>query len=185
MKLLTALFCALLLALPALASPGAHGPNGEHLDGPAAVSTSGSAPRVETFTELFELVGHLSGGELSILIDRYDTNEPVLNGKLEVQYQKLKAPATFHSDIGDYAVDDPAMLAALSKPGKHPLLFTFTAGEESDLIEGTLEVPQAAGHDHHDAPYRQRWALTLSVIAALTAIGAVLVRRRASQRSLK
>lgn len=185
MKLFTALFCALLLALPAQASPGAHGPNGEHLDGPAATTTSGSAPRVETFTELFELVGHLSGGELSILIDRYDSNDPVLNGKLEVQYQNLKAAATFHSDIGDYAVDDPAMLAALSKPGKHQLLFTFTAGDESDLIEGTLDVPPVAENDHHDAARWQRWAVALTVIGALAAIGAVLVRRRASQHPLK
>ena len=140
---------ALALALPALAAPGAHGPNGEHLDGAATSSTTGTAPRVETFSELFELVGNLSGGELSILIDRYDTNEPVLNGKLEVQYKDLKAQAKFHNDIGDYAIDDEKFLKALSAPGKHALLFTFVADGESDLLEGTLEVG-AAAHDDHD-----------------------------------
>lgn len=41
---------------PAWASPGAHGPNGEHLDGPAAAAPAGSLPRLETFSEAFELV---------------------------------------------------------------------------------------------------------------------------------
>ena len=184
MKRLIFVFCW-LLSQPALASPGAHGPNGEHLDGPVAAASTGSVPRMETFTELFEVVGHLSGGELSILIDRYDTNEPVLNGKLEVQYKGLKAPARFHADIGDYAVDDPQMLAALSKPGKHALLLTLTAGGESDLIDGTLDVPQVASHGQQDAPSWRKWAATFGAVV-IAAVGAALVaRRRAFQRPLK
>jgi hypothetical protein len=184
MKLLTALFCWLLCALPASASPGAHGPNGEHLDGPVTAAGTGAVPRMETFTELFEVVGHLSGGELSILVDRYDTNEPVLNGKLEVQYKQLKALATFHDDIGDYAVDDPAMLQALSRPGKHPLLLTFTAGEDSDLIEGTLDVPQPAAATHAGGPRWHAWAVGVIAIAFAIAGGAMAARRRAGQKSL-
>jgi hypothetical protein len=180
MKRLTTILILLALALPAQASPGAHGPNGEHLDGPAASSPAGSVPRVETFSELFELVGHLSGGELSILIDRYDTNEPVLNGKLEVQYQGLKAQAKFHSDIGDYAVDDEKMLRALAAPGKHALLFTFVAGGESDLLEGTLEIPAAARTEHGSGA--RWWWLLLIPAVALPAAALVRARRRQQQR---
>lgn len=172
-RLTTALFL-LALALPALASPGAHGPNGEHLEGPAAGATAGSAARVETFSELFELVGHLSGGELSIMIDRYDTNEPVLNGKLEVQYKGMKAQAKFHADIGDYAFDDEKLLKALATPGKHPLLFTFVAGGESDLLEGTLEVPAAAPAAH---PSHRRWWWLL-LVPALGVPALLLARAR-------
>lgn len=177
MKRLTILLCWLALALPAFASPGAHGPNGEHLDGPAATASTGSVPRVETFTEAFELVGHLSGGELSVLIDSYDTNEPVLNGKLEVQYKGMKAQARFHADIGDYAVDDEKFLQALSTPGKHPLLFTFVAGDESDLLEGTLEVPASASHAHAGLP---RWAYWQAAAVPLLLIGGLLLRRKLS-----
>lgn len=193
MKLLSNLICwlslSLSLPLTALASPGAHGPNGEHLDAPAsAAAGAGNIPRVETYTESFELVGQLSGGELSILIDRYETNEPVLNGKLEVQYKNLKAPATFHGDIGDFAVADVKLLAALSKPGKHQLLFTFTAGDESDLIEGTLEVPPTAAHAHDDGPHWPRRALILGAMlaatAAIAATALLLARRRAARTSL-
>ena len=183
MKRLLSALLLLALALPALAAPGAHGPNGEHPDGAATTSTTGTAPRVETFSELFELVGNLSGGELSILIDRYDTNEPVLNGKLEVQYKDLKAQAKFHNDIGDYAIDDEKFLKALSAPGKHALLFTFVADGESDLLEGTLEVGAAAHDDHDDHASRWRWwwLLSVPVLAALAFLVA-RVRRRPSIR---
>lgn len=175
MKKLIFFFTWLAFALPTLASPGAHGPNGEHLDGPATAMSGGSVPRVETFTEMFELVGTLSGGELSVLVDRYDSNEPVLNGKLEVQYKGLKAQAKFHSDIGDYAIDDPKFLQALSTPGKHQLMFTFVAGGESDLLEGVLEVPNITPHDSSWLP---SWAIWPLVAAPLLLVAGLIARRR-------
>jgi len=177
MKRLTILLCWLALAMPASAVPGAHGPNGEHLDGSGAVAGTGSVPRIDTFTETFELVGHLSGGELSVLIDRYDTNEPVLNGKLEVQYKGMTARAKFHPDVGDYAIDDARFLKALSAPGKHQLMFTFVAGDESDLLEAVLDVPNDAHHDHAGIP---RWAYWAAGAALFLLIGALLLRRRLS-----
>lgn len=174
MKLLITLLALLAALSTALASPGAHGPNGEHLDGTAAGGANGSVPSVETFSELFELVGHLSGGELSILVDRYDTNAPVLNGKLEVQYKNIKAQAKFHADIGDYAIDDPALLKALSVPGKHALLFTIEGAGDSDLLEGTLEVPVLAHADHG---LDRRWLLLL-VLPLAAAVTLVILRAR-------
>lgn len=180
MNRLTTILFLLALALPALASPGAHGPNGEHLEGPAASPTAANVARVETFSELFELVGHLSGGELSILIDRYDTNEPVLNGKLEVEYKGVKAQAKFHADIGDYAIDDEKFLKTLAAPGKHPLLFTVVAAGESDLLEGTLEVP-AAVQAEHPAHWRWWWLLLIPVLGVLAIILARARRRHPRQ----
>ncbi|MEH6435226.1 hypothetical protein [Massilia sp. DD77] len=184
MKYLNLLFAAMLAMSPAFASPGAHGPNGEHLDGQSTTSGAASAvPRIETFTEAFELLGHLSGGELSILIDRYETNEPVLNGALEVQYKDLKAKATFHADLGDYAIDDPAFLAAISKPGTHALLFTLIAGDESDLLEGTLTVTQAADDHGHGHPLGRRW-LAAGAAAAVVGAAVFVVRRRRRRKEV-
>ncbi len=177
MKYLTLFFAALLAMSAACAGPGAHGPNGEHLDGQAsAAGTAPAVPRIETFTESFELLGQLSGGELSIMIDRYDTNEPVLNGVLEVQYKKLKAKAKFHGDLGDYSVDDPAFLAAISQPGTHALLFTLIAGEESDLLEGTLQVAAPADDHDHAHPAWRRW-LPAAIAAAVLILSIPVVRR--------
>lgn len=181
-SLLLTLSLALTLTSAAFASPGAHGPNGEHLDGAAANGpAAGSVPRVETFSEAFELVGHLSGGELSIMIDRYDTNEPVLNGKLEVQYKDMKAQARFHADIGDYAIDDQKLLKALAAPGKHALLFTIVANDESDLLEGTLDVPQQQQQGHQPASSPSWWWLLL-LLPLLAVPAALRARARRATR---
>jgi hypothetical protein len=187
--------CALLLAsaAPTLAAPGAHGPNGEHLDSPASMRAASALPRVEAKSETFELVAELRVGELAILVDRYESNEPVLGGKLEVESGALKAVAAFRADQGDYVVTDASMLKALAAPGEHGLVFTLVAGKDSDLLDGTLiitagRVVAAAptgdhghahggdepGHDH--ALARAAW--TGAGVAALGLIGGIAWWRR-------
>ena len=41
--------------------------------------------------------------ELSVTIDRYDSNEPVLGAAVEVESDGMRAAAQFHADHGDYA----------------------------------------------------------------------------------
>ena len=148
-------FLLILSSAGAWAAPGAHGPNGEHLDTPTAAAGSAStAPRMEASSESFELVAHLRDDELSVFINRFDTNVPVLKAQVEVESGTAKAVAKFHEDMGDYAVDDPAFLKALKAPGSHPLVVTILAGEESDLLEGTLQTgpaTTASGDDHGHA----------------------------------
>lgn len=131
---------ALLLTAhaPALAAPGAHGPNGEHLDGPTAVRAASALPRIEASSEDFELVAELRTGELAIVVDRYASNEPVLGAKLEVESGPLKAIAAFRAEQGDYVVTDAPLLKALAAPGEHGLVFTLVTGPDSDLLDGKL-----------------------------------------------
>lgn len=145
----------LLVSTGAAAAPGAHGPNGEHLDAPAQATAGGSgAPRIEAKSETFELVGYLRSDEFSMLINRFETSEPVLEAKVEVETGGLKAAAKFHSDMGDYAVDDAAFLKALRAAGEHALVVTVIAGTDSDLLDGTFKSDGAAagarGHSHDD-----------------------------------
>ncbi len=138
--LLAGALCTLLLATtaPALAAPGAHGPNGEHLDGPTAARATSALPRVESKSEAFELVAELRASELVIMIDRFESNEPVLGANLVVESGALKAVAAFRAEQGDYVVSDAALLKALASPGEHGLVFTLIAGKDSDLLDGTL-----------------------------------------------
>jgi len=174
----------LMLTLPAIGGPGAHGPGGEHLDAPPAHGAAATAsPRIETKSELFELVGHLGGGALSTMINRFETNEPVLNATLEVALGTLKATAKFHADHGDYAIDDAAFLKALSAPGEHPLIFTIIAGSDSDLLEGTLTVTPAQAHD--DASGHSHVSEYLAIAGGVTALAAIMFalwRRRLRKR---
>jgi len=195
MTLIRTLFITLLLSTASswiAASPGAHGPNGEHLDTPKQAGAGGAAsPRLETKTEQFELIATLAGGELSILIDRFETNEPLLDAVVEVESAGLKARARFHADHGDYAVDDEAMLKLLGTPGAHALVITVLAGKESDLMDGSLNVPEvpAAGGLERDETHAHGWRVRASWIGvgllALGLLTAVLLRKRSSSVAFK
>ncbi len=175
-RLLATLFAGLLASTSALGAPGAHGPNGEHLDGPPmSASAANAAPRFETQSETFEVVGRLQGGELSMLINRFASNKPVLNAKVEIESGTVKAIAKFHADLGDYAVDDAAMLKALSAPGDHPLVITVLSGSDADLLDVTLKVAAPVDEHAHGVPF---WVWLLPVGAAIAAAG-VYYRRRA------
>lgn len=181
------LFLTLLLSLAcaAHAAPGAHGPNGEHLDAPASTSAAAYAqPVIEANTESFELVGTLAADELSVMVDRYVTNEPVLNGTLEVEFNGIKAQGKLHADFGDYSFTDEKLLKALRQPGNHALVFTLVAGNESDLIEGSLNVA-ADGHAHGlGALWQARWPWIVLLVAVVLAAAAWGVRRRNIQKKI-
>ncbi len=182
-----ALLLAALLTSASHAGPGAHGPNGEHLDGDSAPSNAVASNdhRMEAASEDFELVATLADDELSILIDRFATNEPVLGARVEVESGSLKAVAKFHADHGDYAVADEAFLKALARPGNHPLVFTVVAGTESDLLEGVLKVsaPVPAADDHAHLP-RWMWVAAASALSLAAAITWRLRRRKLTQGAL-
>ena len=192
-----ALGALLLVATPsAMAGPGAHGPNGEHLDGPAPMRAASALPRVEAKSEAFELVAALDGSELSVLIDRFETNEPVLNAQLDVETGGVKARASFHADQGHYAFDDPKLLALLRTPGEHGLVFTLVAGKDSDLLDGTLVTVGDGGaaglaakndhghahgtsdHAHGHGHELERAAWIGAGVAALGVIGGIAWRRQ-------
>ena len=200
---------ALMLTLASLsqAGPGAHGPNGEHLDAPTTARPGSALPRLQAHTDAFELVAELRAKELVILVDRYESNEPVLSAKLEVESGALKAVATFRPEQGDYVVTEPALLKALNSPGEHALVFTLVAESTSDLLDGTLtrqaENAGATGHsaprqgqarqnradDHaHDHPHDhdlERAAWVGASIAALGLLGGFGWWRQRRRNSLK
>lgn len=192
---LAALMLVSAIAPAALAAPGAHGPNGEHLDEKSNAAAGAIMPRTEAKSELFELVAQLKGGELSILVDRYETNEPVLGAKLDVESGSFKAAAAFRPDSGDYAVTDAALLKALAAPGEHALVFTLVAGQDADLLDGTLVTAGAAaaaddhGHSHdgdtgHDHELERAAKVGAAMVVLGLAGGAVwwLQRRRDGAR---
>ena len=169
-----------LLAGGAFASPGAHGPNGEHLDGPAAAAAPSGLPRIESHSEQFEIVGRLGADDLVLYVSRYETNEAVLGAKLDVEFGALKAPAAFQAEGGSYRVADKKLIQALHQAGNHALVFTLTAGADSDLLDGTLAV--AAQDDHGHAAGGSSWRAMAAVVGAvvIAALALALLRRRRS-----
>ena len=165
----------------AFASPGAHGPNGEHLDAAPTAGATSSAPKFEAKSESYELVGRLQGGEFSMFINRFATNEPVDQAKVEVELGQLKAPAPYHSDQGDYAVADEKFLAELGKKGSHALVITILDGKESDLLDGALVVGATTAatevaHAHGEENALLFGALAIAALAAVGGLGWLLGR---------
>jgi hypothetical protein len=185
MKIFTlpaAFVAAFSLCAGAFAGPGAHGPGGEHLDERAPVLSAGNTvPRVEAKSELFELVARIEGGALSILIDRYDTNEPVLGAAVEVESGPLKEKAVFRREQGDYAVTNAKLLEALSAPGSHAIVFTVNAGKDSDLLDGALQVRHPEGNGGQGYFSLRRPAVWIGLAAAILVAAAAIflaIRRR-------
>jgi hypothetical protein len=198
--LAAALSVPLLFATaPAAAAPGAHGPNGEHLDAPPTLRSAPAPSRIEAQSEAFELVAELRTGELVIVVDRFASNEPVLGARLEVESGALKAVAAFRAEPGDYVVTNSALLNALARPGEHAVVFTLVAGQDSDLLDGTLVTAARRGaaandghghggddhgHEHDHTLERAAWAA--AGVAALGLIGGIAwwrQRRRGADAS--
>lgn len=173
---------ALFTALPntLTAGPGAHGPNGEHLDAPNATSMTGTkSPRFEVQSESYEVVGTLLKQELSMLIDRFDTNVPVRKARVQVELGALKAEAKYKGDIGNFAIEDASILSELWKPGDHAFVISIIEQENSDLIDVKLSVGDATdSHSHFEFKSAIALALALAVGLLIALLGFVALKKR-------
>jgi hypothetical protein len=165
-----ALACA--VSLPSMA-----GDDHDHGAEPAAAGDQAS-PRVEAHSDLFELVGIVEKGQMTVYLDRYATNEPVTNARIEFEAGPNKGMATARPD-GVYVIK----FDALSRPGELPFSFTVTAGSDTDLLAGELHMEDP--HAHEEAAERPwlRWAglaaVTLAALAAAVYLGRSFASRRA------
>ncbi|MCX4197818.1 carboxypeptidase-like regulatory domain-containing protein, partial [Methylobacterium organophilum] len=121
---------AAVLAGPALAHEG-------HDHGAAQPPVSKTiAPRGEAHSDAFELVAIPRDGTLTLFLDRFRTNEPVPGATIEVETPDGPRVATAMAD-GGYALPAPW----LSKPGRHDLVATVTAGDAVDVLTVAVTVP--------------------------------------------
>ena len=157
MKSLCKIALAVALACPlALLADAGH----DHDEGKATPAGQ-AAPRFESHSDLFELVGVLENGKLTLYLDRYRDNVPVTGARLEVEGDAFKGEATPEAG-GTYTLPGDRF----ASPGRHALTFTVTAGDEIDLLSGVLEVGLpgtalgAPAEAHHSWQY---WPLALGI----------------------
>jgi hypothetical protein len=163
----------LLLLIPGLAV--AHGDE-DHGAGAAPAVLGAMAPRAEAHTELFEIVATPQHGQLTIYLDRSDTNEPVAGAKVEIESGKWTAVAEA-TDAGTYRVAAPQF----ETPGSYPLVLTVTAGDDADLLETTLVVePLAQPAASLGGWSRPLWWWIGGALAALGLGAGAWVKRRPS-----
>lgn len=174
-KILRAALAALAIAACLPAGAGAGDDHG-HDHGPAA-ATGEASPRFEAHSDLFELVGVAEKGQLTVYLDRYATNEPIVGARIEYESGTRKGVAAAQPD-GTYAI----RFESLDRPGQFPFSFTVSAGSDTDLLAGDLVIADAnAGAE---APTRTwRWWLGIGAagLAAL-ALLAFAARKLAARR---
>ncbi|WP_371194598.1 hypothetical protein [Glaciecola sp. SC05] len=173
---------ALTLSLSVQSSPGAHGPNGEHLDTEKTNSQT-QRPKFEAFTESFELLGEVFRTELIVYLHDFETNTPIQFASIELETGALAASATYDEAQNRYIVNAPKFLASLNEPGEHEVIATIMTDDNGDLLVANLVMPQdnqmstAAAHSHdgdhdHDTSHTDEeehhhfpwWALALVII---------------------
>ena len=102
---------------------------------PAAISIP-AMPRAEAGSDTFELVAVASGGDLTIYLDRFGSNEPVSDAVIAVETPQGNVDAKISTD-GTYKLSAPWA----EKPGRYDLIFTVTKGDDADVLTLTLDVP--------------------------------------------
>ena len=136
-----AALCAGLLVALCGAPASAHEGH-DHDDEAARTAPPASAfaaPRFDTASERFELVGALDGQRLVLWLDRAADTSPVTDATLELEIagRPMRARA-----VGDtYVIELDAPLA----PGRVAIVVTVVAGGDIDLLAAELVVPAPAG----------------------------------------
>ncbi|WP_126446149.1 hypothetical protein [Sulfuricystis multivorans] len=180
-----------LLGLGVLGSTGASAHGGEdHGDeAKAPAPTVAIAPRASAQSEDFELVAVLEeakpeGRRLRLFLDRFATNEPILGAKLEVDAGGQSALAQ-ETSPGVYVA--PFGVPANGAPGtKLPLTISIEAGDVTDLLTTTLEIPVppdgVAAHVHG---WGEIVTWLTAAVMGLTAVALLIVRRRRQTKGVK
>ncbi|MCU0818559.1 MAG: efflux RND transporter periplasmic adaptor subunit [Beijerinckiaceae bacterium] len=107
----------------------------DHGAPPPPVSAS-IAPRFETSTETFELVGVLRDGKLTLHLDRFVGNNPVPDAEIDLETPSGPQKARVLGK-GRYEIDAPFA----AKPGPHDLIATVSVKGEIDMLTATFTVP--------------------------------------------
>jgi RND family efflux transporter MFP subunit len=121
------------------AGSGARAHEGHDHGAPPTPVTTTIAPRVDASSTTFELIAVYRNNALTIFVDRFVTNEPVMGATVEVDTPKGTITAIENPD-GTYAL--PADWVAAG--GSYDLIFTVTAGSDLDVLTGTLKLPEEA-----------------------------------------
>jgi hypothetical protein len=156
------------------------GPGHDHGDEATASSGGVALPRFAATSELFELVGVLNGSRLTLYLDHADTNAPVKDAQLELEFAGTKLKVEPHGE-GEFE----ATLPAAPKPGVIAIAAVVVAGQQTDLLAGELDLhdDKAETAASEAIEWRQVLPWTGGLIA-LTGLVVFLIRRKRQRSSV-
>ncbi len=128
------------LALASLLSGGPLAAHEGHDHGaPAANMTTSGSPRVALHSDTYELVGVLRGARLTLFLDRYAGNEPVVDARIAMTIGASGDVVAMPTPDGTYVLSSDLLVGT----GPLELVIAITHAQGDDLLIGTLERPAA------------------------------------------
>jgi len=166
----------LLSPLTVLANGGddhSHGPETKPAVKPSAPPSD--TQRWEIQSPEAVLLGILHDGRLTLYADRYASNEPILDAKIELESNGRVIPAKAEPD-GSYSAPGDW----LQQPGKYDLIASVEAPEFQDLIVGSIEIiaTTPAAQAHSAWRYGKWLGGIAALVLALFVLLQVLRRRK-------
>ncbi len=149
----------------------------DHGAAPAVISGTIS-PRIDAQSDAFELVAVLEGGMLTLYLDRFATNEPVSNARIEIESGAFKV--VVQPGAGSVYT---APGEAFANPGPYPLVFTIQAGDETDLLNATLNIPPPPDASSHVHGWTEWLVWIASGVVVVFGAAWLLLRRRRTSRA--
>lgn len=134
------------LPLPVLAHGGEDHSHGDETPTPI-ITPASSGVRWELQSPDVELLGIISEGKLTLYVDRFATNEPIPNAKVELESKGQKL--TLQTDANGIAQMDASWLAT---PGRYEITATVLAKGINDLLIGNVLIPADANGGGEDSP---------------------------------
>ncbi len=156
----------------------AFGHGGEDHGAPPPALSQNVAPRASAATDEFEIVATLEGRQLLVHVDRFTSNEPVADAKVEVEGELAGAQGlASETSPGTYLIE----LAADLPAARHPLTISIETSDSADLLSVELDTSQPASATPH-SHYRSEWTVWALAAVLLLAGAALLLLRRRRQR---
>ena len=111
----------------------------DHGDADNSAVVSSAYPRVSARSELYEIVGILKGGQLSIFLDDAVTNEPISDAALQVTIGDSAPIEAKKEQNGIYtaAFPDPKLTGSVE------VIFSVAAKKGDDLLVDSFTLPQS------------------------------------------
>jgi len=128
----------LIAALTLAISPSSYaGPGHDHGDEKPNQQQAQTSPRFYAESDLYELVGVIRDGQITLYLDRYATNEAVKGANLEVEIDGVKMAVKPHGD-GEYLIE----LKNKIKDQPTPISITINDGGKLDVLVSTIDLSQ-------------------------------------------
>jgi len=138
-----------------------------------AEASAPSTPRFTAVSDALELVGVLNGKQITLYLDRLETNAPVKEAQIELDLSGVKFVAQKHGE-DEFEI----VLPAEPKPGVISVTATVMIDKEVDLLAGELDIhSDLNGQGSASKNGWKKW-LSWALFSAAALMALIFIRKR-------